>query len=86
MQCFAVTWNKIRRRGFFDNFLVSALHRTVAFTQSNDIACSVAKNLHFDMACLLDIFFEKNTGIIEMRLRQKLHRFIGIGQLRFVPA
>ncbi len=50
-------------RRLFDDFLIAPLERAIPVSQDNCGACAVAENLHFDMAGLLDIFFEEYAGV-----------------------
>ena len=55
-----------RGRRFFDYFLVAALHGAFAFAERNDAAVRVGEDLNFDVARLLEIFFE-----VQARRRRK---------------
>ncbi len=57
-----------RRRGFFDNFLVAPLQRTITFKQMHGLF-TIAKNLHLDMARLADKFFDQNVFVAKGRRR-----------------
>ena len=50
------------RRGFLDDFLVSALDRTIAFAESQHLAASIAENLHFHVASAFNEAFEKHAA------------------------
>ena len=63
-----------RRRRFFKNLLMTALHRTIAFEQVDMIAMAVAKHLHLDMARAGDVFFDQNGGVAKTGLRLALTR------------
>lgn len=54
-----------RRGGLFDNFLVSALDRTLTLGQPHIVAVQVAKNLVFNVSRCLNIFLDKDTAITE---------------------
>ena len=54
-----------RRRGFLDDFLVTALDRAIPFAQMDDVAFVVAEDLEFDMMGILDEFLDVNAGIAE---------------------
>ena len=71
------------RRGFLDHFLIAPLHRAIAFAQRDHGTPSVAEQLHLDVTCLLDVFFEINAGLFEIGARQPVHRGIGLRQLVF---
>ena len=49
-----------RRRGFFQHFLVTTLHRTIALEQVDAVAVRVAKHLDLDVARALHIFFNQH--------------------------
>ena len=51
------------RRGFLDHFLITALHRTISFTEVQHLAFAVAHDLNFDMATLFDIGLNKHGRI-----------------------
>ena len=55
-----------RGQGFFQNLLVPALQRAVAFAQMDDIAMGVSGNLDFDMAGQFEIPLEVH-GIVAER-------------------
>ena len=57
---------------FLDHLLMAALQRTIAFEQMHDVAVIVAKDLHFDMARLLDEFLNQHPLIAECRERLAL--------------
>ena len=52
-----------RRRTFLDHLLITPLDGTLTIAQMDQIAVSVAQNLHFDMMRMFDIFLNVN-GII----------------------
>ena len=49
-----------RRRGFFEHFLVAALHRAIALEQIDVVPLRVAKHLNFNMAWALYVFFNQH--------------------------
>lgn len=51
--------------GFFDDFLVAALHGTFALAERDDAAVSVREDLNFDVAGLFEIFLEVEARITE---------------------
>ena len=59
-----------RRRRFLDYLLMAALHGTFALSEGDDAAVGVGENLDFDVAGLLEIFFE-----IEARVAEGIHGF-----------
>ena len=52
-----------RRRAFFDQLLVSTLHRAIAFVEVADIAMLVGDDLHFHMSRLVDELLQVDTAI-----------------------
>ena len=52
-----------------DDFLVSPLHRAIAFVQVQHLAVAVAEHLHLDVLGVRDVFFEKHRGIAERAAR-----------------
>ena len=57
---------EIRCWCLFNDFLISALCRTVTLAERQNIAFAVSKDLNFDMPSALDIFLQKNAGIFEV--------------------
>ena len=53
----------IRGRGFFNNFLMPSLHRTVSFKQMQMGALAVRQHLHFNMARGGDVFFNDHMPV-----------------------
>ena len=51
--------------GFFKEFLVAPLDRTVAFAHVNNFTAFIAKDLEFDMVRFFDEFLEVDVGITE---------------------
>ena len=49
----------------FDDLLMPALHRAIAFVQMNHIAVLVAENLHLDVLGARNVFFQKHRRIAE---------------------
>ena len=49
------------------------------------MATAVAKNLHFDMARVLDVFLQKDAGFLEVGACQPLHRLEGLHQFVGAP-
>ena len=58
-----------RRRSLLNEFLVSALDRTISFTEMNNIAFGIAENLKFNVMRVFDEFFDINPGITERFFR-----------------
>src|SRR5579875_1954688 len=54
-----------RRRGFFNDFLMAALNGALTFAEVHDIAVTVADDLEFDVARLLDKLFKIDVGTAE---------------------
>lgn len=54
-----------RSRGFFDDFLVAALHGAVAFPEVDRIAVLVSDDLDFDMSCVFEEFFDEDAAVAE---------------------
>src|SRR5205807_4899576 len=55
---------EVGRRRFLDELLMAALQRAIALEQMNDVAVTVAENLHFDVARLLDVLFQVDAAIL----------------------
>ena len=56
------------RGRFLDQFLVTALHRTVAFVQMNDVAARISQHLHFDVPRPFDQLFDEQRAVAERSL------------------
>ena len=69
-----------RRRGLLDHLLVAALERAVALEQMHR-AGAIAKDLHLDMARLLDIFLDQYGWIAKGGARLALRAFEGGGEI-----
>ena len=67
--------------GFLDHLLVTALQRTIAFEQMNDVAVGVAKHLHLNMARALDILFNQDMRIAERGGSLSLTRGERVGEI-----
>jgi hypothetical protein len=52
-------------RGFFQHFLVAALHRAVALEQVHAVALRVGEDLDFDVARLGDVFLDQHVLVAE---------------------
>ena len=50
-------------RSFFQDLLVTALHRTIAFKQVNAVAVCVAKHLDFNVAWALHVFLDQHRVV-----------------------
>ena len=64
-----------RRGRFLDQFLVTALDRTFALVQVDDVAVCVGDDLDFDMARPLDQFLQINVPVAESGLSLTTGRF-----------
>ena len=60
--CAHCIW-QVRRRGFFQHFLVTTLGGAIPFAQGDSVALAIAENLHFDMAGPGDIFFDEDAVV-----------------------
>ena len=49
----------------FNDLLVSPLHRTIPFPETNHISKSISEDLHFDMSGFRDVFLDEYTIITE---------------------
>src|SRR5207302_8650101 len=67
---------------FFEQLLVASLNRALAFSQTDDVAVLVPEHLKFDVARVLNIFFQIEIPIAEggrglrLRLTEKRGQFI----------
>ena len=72
-----------RRGAFFPDLLVTPLQRAVALAEMDGAAAAVAEDLDFDVARLLQVFFQIDRGVAERRLglvgrgRQRQHQVFG---------
>ena len=57
------------RRSFLDQFLIAALDGTITFSEMNDTAFPVAKNLNLHMAAARDEAFKVNSSIAKCGTR-----------------
>ncbi|MNR13038.1 hypothetical protein D3C85_1294200 [compost metagenome] len=69
---------QVRRRGFFEDFLVAPLHRAVAHTQGDHFTVAVAEHLDFQMPGTLDVLLDEHPGVAEVVLAQAFDRFEGL--------
>ena len=83
----------MRRRRFFDNFLMTTLHRAITIAQINRIPELVCQHLNFNMARLFEVLFHVDHGIGKCRLRlgaRHLHRIeqrrLGMHHAHAAPA
>src|SRR4029077_6003061 len=82
-----------RRWAFFEDLLMRALQRAVALAEMDDIAPSVAEELHLDMARPVEIALEIDGVVAErglrlgLRERQHMAQLVGVArQLHAAPA
>lgn len=54
-----------RAGSFFDDFLVAALHRAIAFPEMDGVAVLVADALDFDVSCVFEEFFDEDSAVPE---------------------
>lgn len=78
---FGHSFGQVRRRGFFENFLVAALHRAIAYAEGDHFTATVAEHLNFQVPCALDVLLDEHPGIAEIVLAEAFHRFKGFAQL-----
>ncbi len=73
-----------RRRGFFEDFLIAALDRAFALAEIENVAVFVAEDLDFDVARVLDEFFDEAAVVAERRLgfrAGELEAFLGLRRI-----
>ncbi len=58
---------------FLDDFLIAALNGAVAFADGYYVAAAVAEDLDFDVAGVLDKFFEKDSAFLEIVFCEAFH-------------
>ena len=58
-----------RARRFFDQFLVTTLHRTIALAEVDDAPVTVAHDLEFDVARPREVFLDVDVAVAERRER-----------------
>ena len=69
------------RGRFFQHLLMAALHRAVALEQIHIVAVGVAKDLYFDMARALHVFFNQHCVIAKAVDRLALARCQRVGKV-----
>ncbi len=69
-----------RSRRFFDDFLMSALQRTIALAQVNDVAVMIREHLDFDVPGFLQEFLHVYLVVAERRERFGFRDVDGIDQ------
>ena len=72
---------EVRRGGFLNDFLVSALRRAVPLAQGNHMPLPIAKNLDFDVACLLYKLLDEHATVAEIVLTQSFNAVVSLIQL-----
>ncbi|MNI12679.1 hypothetical protein D3C73_658700 [compost metagenome] len=77
-QLFGHAVGQVRRRGFFEDFLVTTLHRAIAHAEGNHLSVTVAEHLHFQMPGTLDVLLDEHPGVAEVVLTQAFDRFEGL--------
>src|SRR5579863_3001433 len=55
------------RGAFLKNLLMAALQRTIALAEMDRMALAIAQNLNFDMARIVEEFFEVDCVVAESR-------------------
>src|SRR3989454_3931932 len=66
-----------RPRGLLDQLLMTTLHRTIAFSEPDDVAGTIREDLHLDVPSVLDRALQ-----IERRLPERCCRLTGCGAPR----
>ncbi len=66
--CLPLRGVKRRRRRFLDHLLMPPLQRAFALEQRQQIAVTVADDLHFDVAWIFDEFFDQHAIVAECGL------------------
>ncbi len=66
---------EIRGGRDFDDFLVAALHRTIALVEVQQVTVMIGEDLHFQVPRPRQIFFEENARVAESRARFALRFF-----------
>ena len=72
---------QVRRRGFFEDFLVAPLHRAIAHTEGDDLAMAIAEHLHFQVPGALNVLLDEHASVAEVVLAKALHGLEGFAQL-----
>src|SRR6266404_9271490 len=80
------------RRRLFEQLLVASLNRALAFSQTDDVAVLVAQHLKFDVARVLNIFFQIEIAVAEggrglrLRLTEKPRQFVFVAHDAHAPS
>ena len=85
-QMFSDRGCQVGRGRLLDHFLVAPLHRAIALAQCDHAAPAVTKQLHFDVARVLDVFFQIDAGILEVGTCQTFDRLECLAQFVRTPA
>ena len=85
-QRFASLRGEARRRRLLEDLLVTALHRAIALAQREDLAGSVAEDLHLRCARDRDELFEVEPRLLEVRASQAIGGVEGLCELAVVGA
>ncbi len=74
-----------RRRRFFNHFLVTTLHRAVAFRQIDGVALTVRQHLNLDVARVFKVLLHVDHVVVESGFRFRTGHVNGVFQL-FIAA
>ncbi|MCY1415335.1 hypothetical protein D9M71_308140 [compost metagenome] len=85
-QGFGHAVGQVWRRGFLQHFLVTSLHRAIAYAQGQHFALAIAEHLDFQVPSTLDVFFDEHAGIAEVVLPQAFNRFERFAQFLGIAA
>jgi len=66
----------------FDHLLIAPLRRAIAFTQGDGMALTITEDLHLDVPCVFDKFFQEHTAVGKITFAQTSYRIEGLAQLR----
>src|SRR5690606_33229280 len=86
VQIAADIFRYIRCGGYFVDFLIAPLCRTIPLAERYGISQTVAENLHYDMTRELDVFFNKHTVIGKVIRAQSFYADESLTKLGFVGA
>ena len=85
-QCRAGSFGQVGRRGFFDHFLIAPLQAAITLAERHHLTPAIAKNLHFDMAGVIDKALQKDPAIAEKARTHAGHCLECFDQRVFVGA
>ena len=77
---------QVGRRGFFHYLLVAPLHRTIAITQYDNLAHTIAEHLNFDVPGARNIAFQIDARVAEAAFRHSHYGGECLIELRWVLA